>query len=536
VGWRIPTVVHAMKRVTGSGIVGGRHRRLEGTTLRKYRLLLFVPMLAFVMQACGTRLPNSAFVNANQNTQGAQGISQGDQTATDNSGTGGTAGDQGTAGSVTGGGTTGGSGATAGKSGAAAGGSGGGAGGPNTASDVGVTPTSIKIGNITSIQGQFGPDAFSPSLYGLQAWAAGINAKGGINGRKVTIDTCDDRDTGDGNLACAQKLVDQDKVFAFLANNSQSSSRAASFTASKGVPDLGLPLNNGYQKYPTMFDFYGNNGAVRDGKQVGVNGKRWQTTGIYRWFKQQRGINNAAVFFFNIAVSAQQGYAFEANLSAEGIQTVYEGGGSHSGENFAAPTFDTDVVNMKQKNVQGIWDAMDVGSNQKLCNAMDRGNFKVTAKVSTIEAWSQAVGTDFSSPCRNSVYSEGSTAPYSDKSNPVVQQFLADMSKYQPGRKLHQWQAEGWGMGLEFQHAAEQMGPNLTRKGFIDWLDNLSSYTLDGFERPHDYKPKDFNAPFHDCFSIVHWQDSAQTFATEAPITTCLDAKWVGSDATDDGS
>src|SRR5205807_3721329 len=211
-------------------------------------------------------------------------ISAGDQgSGSDQSANGGTAGDQGTAGSATGGGgTAGAAGGPAGKAGGAAGGAaGGGPGGPNTASDVGVTPTSIKIGNVTAIQGQFGPDAFSPSLYGLQAWANGVNARGGINGRKVSIDTCDDRDTGDGNLACAQKLVDQDKIFVFLANNSQSSSRSARYTAGKGVPDLGLPLNNGYQKYPTMFDFYANNGAVRDGKQVGVNGNRWQPSGIY---------------------------------------------------------------------------------------------------------------------------------------------------------------------------------------------------------------------------------------------------------------
>jgi len=321
-----------------------------------------------------------------QTTGVAPGEEGGDQTST-----GGDQGTQGSAGSTTGGGT-GPTGAAAGKPGGPTGGpTGGGPGGPNTASDVGVTPTSIKIGNVTSIQGQFGPEAFSPSLYGLQAWQNGVNARGGINGRKVSVDTCDDRDTGDGNLACSQKLVDQGKVFVFLANNSQSSSRSASFTNSRGVPDLGLPLNNGYQKYPTMFDFYANNGAIRDGKNVGINGTRYQTTGVYRWYKQQRKIDKAAVFFFNIAVSQQQGIAFENDLKAEGIETAYEGGGSSSGENFAAPTFDTDVVNMQQKGVQGIWDAMDVGSNEKLCKAMDRRGFTVTAKISTIEAWTAAV-------------------------------------------------------------------------------------------------------------------------------------------------
>src|SRR5581483_562171 len=298
--------------------------------MRRQRMLLLLPIGALLLQACGTRLPNSAFVNARQSGTSASGSPIDAQSGTDQADGAGVVGGQdatgGTAGS-----STAGSGATSGSAGAAGatGGSsgGGGAGGANTASDVGVTPTSIKLGNITSIQGQFGPDAFSPSLYGLQAYADSINARGGVNGRKLIIDTCDDRGTGDGNLACAEQLVEQDKIFAFLANNT----------------------------------------ATRDGKTVGVNGKRYQPTGYYRWFKQQRGIDKAAVFFFNIAVSQQQGYAAEADMQAEAIDVAYEGGGSHSGENFAAPSFDTDVVNMKQKGVQGVWDAMDVASNQKLC-------------------------------------------------------------------------------------------------------------------------------------------------------------------------
>src|SRR5947208_2798365 len=144
-----------------------------------------------------------------------------------------------------------------------------------------------------------------------------------------------------------------------------------------------------------------------------------------------------------------------------------------------------------------MWDAMDVGANQKLCKAMDRGNFQAKAKVSTIEAWTQAVGSDFSAPCRNSVYAMGTSEPYSNTSNPVVGQFLGDFAKYQPGRRLHEWSLEGWAMGLEFQRAAESMGANLTRAGFIKWMNNLNDYTLDGLTWPHDYKPQNYGAPFH---------------------------------------
>src|SRR5437763_7393458 len=218
-----------MHGVTSGGIVGRRRAR-EVFALRRRTLVLLIAIFALVLEACGTRLPNSAFVQS-QRGSGQQALA-GEQTNIDQGDTSGTGTDTGAG--ATAGGTSGGtSGGTAGKAGTAGtngAATGGGPGGPaNGATDVGVTAGAIKIGNITSIQGQFGPDAFSPSLYGLQAYVGALNARGGVNGRKIDFHTCDDRDTGDGNLACAQQLVDQQKVFAMLANNSESSARSAGY-------------------------------------------------------------------------------------------------------------------------------------------------------------------------------------------------------------------------------------------------------------------------------------------------------------------
>src|SRR5436853_820933 len=61
---------------------------------------------------------------------------------------------------------------------------------------------------------------------------------------------------------------------------------------------------------------------------------------LYRWFKQERHVDKAAFFFYTIPVSQQAAYAEENGAKLEGIATTYEGGGSHAGENPAAPTFD----------------------------------------------------------------------------------------------------------------------------------------------------------------------------------------------------
>ena len=427
----------------------------------------------------------------------------------------------------------GGSGARAASSG---GGGGGGGGGPaNTASDQGVTATSIKVGNITAIGGAFGPEAFGVSLRGLRVYFQAINDRGGINGRKLILDTCDDREDGSQDLACTIKLNEQDKIFMFLANNSEVTARSAGYEYKNNIPDLGFPLNNGYDKYPNMYSLYGNQNP-RDGKQVGVNGTRYLQSGLYRWFKEQRHVDKAAVFFYSIPVSQQAGYAEENGAKLEGINTVYEGGGSHAGENPAAPSFDTDVVNMKAAGVNAVFDAIDTPANQKLCQAMDRQGFTVTAKVSTVEVWGQLVG-GWSAPCRNSVYVGGVGADsYADQANPGVAQFRGEFAKYCPGCPLHQWSLDAWAGSQMTADGIASMGANVTRVGFEKWLDGLKEYNNHGLVVPLDYQKVDFSKPRPERFLVAQWQDSAGTYVSSAPLGTTYVAPWYGTPASDDGS
>lgn len=49
--------------------------------------------------------------------------------------------------------------------------------------------------------------------------AAAVNAAGGINGRPVVIDYCDDHETAQGGSVCAQKLLVQDKVLMMVGDD-----------------------------------------------------------------------------------------------------------------------------------------------------------------------------------------------------------------------------------------------------------------------------------------------------------------------------
>jgi branched-chain amino acid transport system substrate-binding protein len=493
-----------------------------------------VAALGLLLSGCGTRLPNSAFtqLNGGSSTNQDNQLAAGDNGATADTATS----VAGPGGAVAGQGGGGGTGQTTPGGGTVAGGGGGGQGAAqNTASDVGVTPTSIKVGNITGLGGPLGPDAFGATLRGLQVYVQAINARGGVNGRKLILDSCDDNQDGSQNLACAQKLVGQDKIFAFVDNNSLATAPSAHYEYTQNVPDLGYPLNNGYYKYPDFFTPYGS-WFPRDGKQLGANGSNWNTTEVYHYYKAAIGVSKAAFFFYSEAQSQQAAYLMESQVKAEGMQVVYESGG-HNGENLAAPNFDTDVLTMKSSGADGIFDAVDINGNQKICTSMDRYGVSVKAKVSTIEVWSSDVGTPaWSKPCRDSIFISGRSASYADTSIPVVGQYIADYHKYGNGYTQAQWALEGYANGQILVDGIASMGTNPTRAGFIKWMDSLMDYTDHGFYVPTDWQPRPHPGSYKECVTSVQWQDSAGTYVTRGPMNTCYTTTEVPAAFTPDGS
>jgi hypothetical protein len=119
----------------------------------------------------------------------------------------------------------------------------------------------------------------------------------------------------------------------------------------------------------------------------------------------------------------------------------------------------------------------------------------------------------------------------------MVARFRADFAKYAAGKTLHQWSLEGWAVGYEFTQAAASMGANVTRKGFMAWLNNLHQYTMNGLFNAYDYQPKASNATGPDCNVIVQWQDAASGYVTRAaPGAYCPVTGQYATPAGNDGS
>jgi ABC-type branched-subunit amino acid transport system substrate-binding protein len=499
---------------------------------RRRRGYVFALAIALVATACGTRLPDSAFVQAGADggtgtaagtrsgATGARGAATG--TASGAAGATGTAdGAAGATGDTTPGGDP-------------SNPAGGGADGPNQASDAGVTADEIVIGNISAVDGILG-NAFAPPLRGLQAFVQFTNDHGGVHGRKLRLESCNDSEDRTKDLSCAQDLIQNKHVFAFVANNTRAEGGGVPFIDSQGVPIfMSEPISNAAYRFPHYWTIYGT-GCPRDGQNVCYGGNLYNTTAIYKWFHDNVGTHKAAVFYYGlIPISADAGSFVQQGLKLEGYDvTGYD-------VNFANPNFDQAVQDMKTNGTDMILDVLDDGTNRKLCDTMQRYNLTVKAKVSTVVSYGDEIGTDFSDVCRNSIFISGDTASYDAVDNPAVKEFRDAFATYEPDAPLHQWSLEGWMAGKSLVDALNTMGAAPTRAGLEAWLAGLKGYTNGGLSIPLDYQQIDYPSIYaqeqaqnqglyqNDCTMIAQWQDDKQGWVQRTPPGgACFNNTWV---------
>ncbi|GGT41016.1 ABC transporter substrate-binding protein [Streptomyces purpureus] len=368
---------------------------------------------------------------------------------------------------------------------------------PAPSSATGAEP--IRVGVISSATSPVGGAAFTGPGDGARAYFDALNARGGLDGRRVEVVTCDDGGSGVGNNECVHRLVDEEKVFALVATTALDYAGAPR-VAEAGVPDVGgQPIGPAYDTYPHLYSIYGSI-APRTGKAPGWGGTLYGGTEVYRFFKQTQGARTAGVVAYNQASSAAYARLVTEGLKAEGYRVVSEQ------VDFALPNFRAVAADLREQGADLVFDALDSHGNARLCEAMDAVGLRVTAKVTNVQNWSSTVPEEFAKApvCRNTLWVTGASRNYEDTGHPAVKAFRDAMR----GKEVSQWQLEGWAAAMWFTDAARSCGNGLTRACVERYLNRPEPYTADGLLLPVRFErlaepPKER----HTCLSVARWQD-----------------------------
>jgi hypothetical protein len=112
----------------------------------------------------------------------------------------------------------------------------------------GITPQSVTIGNVSTQTGGL----FKGAVVGTEAYAAYVNAHGGINGRTLIVRSADDQFAGALNKQLTEMALQHD--FATVGGFSLEDSFAGTILASNPqFPDISVSLDPATQKLPNNF-------------------------------------------------------------------------------------------------------------------------------------------------------------------------------------------------------------------------------------------------------------------------------------------
>ncbi|MGW4338576.1 ABC transporter substrate-binding protein [Rhodococcus koreensis] len=241
---------------------------------------------------------------------------------------------------------------------------------------------------------------------GARASVRAINADGGINGRPVEVDYCNDKGDPASGDACARQAVDGGYVAVVGLASPVSSARIVDRLQGAGIPSVsGSPINATVYNSPIAYNVDGGATAIFPVcgeilKEAGA-----EVHGIARYDAESTA-----------AVIPQ----LQAGVAHAGLQD--------SGLNIAVPSTATDYSAIAQRltsaNVDGITVLMPEGQTVQLIKALESQGSDAKICVSDYlfpESSQKALGA-----VAENVYAAG-FMPMSNDSDPNVQEFLADL-------------------------------------------------------------------------------------------------------------
>ena len=332
-----------------------------------------------------------------------------------------------------------------------------------TAAAQGVTDSTVVLGQSVALTGpaqQLGLDMqLGANLYFNQ-----VNARGGVNGRKVVLKTLDDGYESTRAADNTKKLINEERVFALFGYVGTPTSQASMpiFTEAKvpfvgpftGAELLRTPVN------PYIFN---------------VRASYFDETEAIVQHLTAMSVNKIAVFYQNDSYGMAGFTGVERALKKRGLEIVAKG------------TVERNTVEVK-KAIEEINKAQPQAvvmiSAYKSCAAFIRDMKKAGANptfwnVSFVG--SKALAKELDKEGRGVQISQVVPFPW-DGSVPVVKEYQRLLAENAKGEQPGFGTLEGYIAAKVMVEGLRRAGKNLTRDNFIRAMESIQDYDLGGFK------------------------------------------------------
>jgi ABC-type branched-subunit amino acid transport system substrate-binding protein len=356
----------------------------------------------------------------------------------------------------------------------------------NTASDVGITPTQVTIGNIVTLTGPI-PGLFAGGQAGTDAYFQYINSQGGVFGRKLVLKTGDDGLSCNGYQTQLQSLGPS--VFAFVGSWSTFDNCGVPyFQANPTIPDVHYLLSSQSYSEPAGFT-----------AQPSPPGFR---TGPYQYYAQQypNAVKKVGALWNSGSPTTWANQ--KAAMQSVGYTIVYDRATQPTETDFTA-----DIVRMKNLGVQYL-DLRNQGVTAiaaVMNNAAQQGWHPQV--VSTNSEYDKTFFKLLTDPSNgNGILSDQPNAMFLGEDSaaiPEVKLFNDWMTKTHPNQAVDLFAMHSWTDAALFVQALKAAGQNPTRQDVITALKNIHSFDDNGMLAKVDVGNKQPPA----CWLILKVQD-----------------------------
>jgi ABC-type branched-subunit amino acid transport system substrate-binding protein len=378
----------------------------------------------------------------------------------------------------------------------------------------GVTATEISVGGIVSATNPIG-GSFESAYDGVEAYFDMVNAKGGVDGRKLKIAERVD-DQAMNNKAAATAMVDDD-VFAILPVATLLFTGANELAAS-GIPTFGWNINEEWGGTPDnpKSNMFGHSGSYL---------KAADPRPSFAYVAEKLKAHRIGVLAYAVPQSADCAQGVTSSLEKYGQAGDAKVVFSDKSLAFGEANLSVQVQKMKEAGVQLVMTCMD--NNGVVTLAKEMKKQQLDAKQYLLNAYDHAFVQQFGDLFEGSVVRIDFAPFETEKSHrPAgLDEFLSQMEKL--GKTPTENAAVGWINANMFVDGLRAAGPDFTRQKVIDGLNAMTAWNGKGMTPPIDWTKRHTASKLvTECggYLTIEHSTFVPAFNTDGKPFTCLDA------------
>jgi ABC-type branched-subunit amino acid transport system substrate-binding protein len=353
---------------------------------------------------------------------------------------------------------------------------------PNYASDEGVTSNVIRLGTIQPMDGpaaQLG----RPLYRATQAYVNDLNARGGINGRRVELYlqtaciNCEDE-----NKLAAKALVEQKHVFAIINTymNTYAFSSALKYLNSMRVPliqgwsgvgDERLVWGSGQTPWNVYYTVRNDDGVVVFARWLKAAIDKWLAAGALPSGCAEHPYWVGAVYL-DSSQDERRTQEFERVWRSFGGDYRVVSKQAVAAEEETVTRMDSYVSAMADANACAAFSASNITMVFGM-QAAKRQGWKVPWVAKS--AWGKAATDNCGSACDGG-FTDNNGWGWPELLTPQMRQYHSVMARYYPDSSDDAQTFGGWIGMMAFEYSAGRLGADLTRRGLMPVLTGLRNF------------------------------------------------------------